>query len=65
VAFDWENGVFPRDDITSPIQVADGEAGWPADAADIYKEIAADDLRVAEAMLPSVRETWPACEEKS
>jgi len=45
--------------VTLTIQVPGGEADWPADVADIYREIATEDLRMAEAMLPTVRETWP------
>jgi len=33
---------------------------WPADAAEIYREIAADDRRLAAEMWQTVEETWPA-----
>jgi predicted DNA-binding antitoxin AbrB/MazE fold protein len=33
---------------------------WPEDTEAIYAEIAEEDRRLAEAMLPLVRESWPA-----
>ena len=50
--------------VTLTIQVARAEADWPPDVANIYEEIAAEDLRLAETMSPTVRETWPASEDK-
>jgi hypothetical protein len=38
---------------------------WPENAAEIYREIAEQDRRLAAAMLSTVRETWPASEEQS
>lgn len=32
---------------------------WPADVAAIYRELEDEDRRLAEAMFPTVRETWP------
>jgi predicted DNA-binding antitoxin AbrB/MazE fold protein len=32
---------------------------WPADVATLYQEIAAEDRRLAAAMWPTVKETWP------
>jgi hypothetical protein len=35
------------------------EDGWPADVAAISRVLAEEDRRLAEAMLPAVRDTWP------
>jgi hypothetical protein len=35
---------------------------WPDDVAEIYRELADEDRRLAEAMPPTVQETWPAGE---
>jgi hypothetical protein len=32
---------------------------WPEDTASIYAELTDEDWRLAEAMLPLVKETWP------
>jgi predicted DNA-binding antitoxin AbrB/MazE fold protein len=45
--------------ITITVQLPDG-GGWPGDVADIYREIAEEDRRLAAAMLGNVRSTWPA-----
>jgi predicted DNA-binding antitoxin AbrB/MazE fold protein len=69
----YDNGVLrptqplplaPQQRVTLKVQIPGAEGDWPVDVANIYKEIAAEDLRLAEAMLPAVRETWPACEDK-
>jgi predicted DNA-binding antitoxin AbrB/MazE fold protein len=66
----YEDGVFrpvqpvaltPQQRVTLVVQLA-RSSGWPADVAAIYQELAEEDRRLAEAMLPAVRETWPAGE---
>jgi predicted DNA-binding antitoxin AbrB/MazE fold protein len=66
----FEDGVFrpvqpltlaPRQRVTLVVQLS-RPAAWPADVAAIYQELAEEDRRLAEAMLPAVRETWPAGE---
>ena len=34
-------------------------ADWPPNVAEIYRELAEEDRRLAESMLPYVKETWP------
>jgi len=48
--------------VTITVQLPQRAAGWPGNAAEIYGEIAAEDRRLAEAMLPGVRTTWPVWE---
>jgi predicted DNA-binding antitoxin AbrB/MazE fold protein len=48
--------------VTLTVHLPSETANWPDDVAAIYQEIAADDRRLAEAMLPTLRETWPASE---
>jgi hypothetical protein len=38
---------------------------WPENVAEVYREIAEEDRRLAAAMLSTVRETWPASEGQS
>jgi predicted DNA-binding antitoxin AbrB/MazE fold protein len=45
--------------VTLTVHVATPAAEWPADVAAIYREIAEEDRRLAEAMWPTVKETWP------
>lgn len=45
--------------VTLTIHCPTGEDVWPANAAEIYQELAAEDRRRAEAMWPLVQETWP------
>ena len=35
---------------------------WPADTADIYRELAEEDRRIAAGMFGDVRSTWPKAE---
>jgi predicted DNA-binding antitoxin AbrB/MazE fold protein len=67
----FEDGIFrpvqplplaSRQRVTLIVQVPDGPAEWPEDVAAIYQEIAAEDRRLAEAMLHGVKHTWPASE---
>lgn len=37
----------------------DKATDWPADVADLYREIGAEDRRLAEQMFPGIRQTWP------
>ena len=41
------------------VQMPPLQAGWPADVAAIYEEIAEEDRRLAAAMWNTVKETWP------
>src|SRR5438552_3440037 len=65
----FENGVLrplqplslpPQQHVTLIVQVPTGAEDWPADVATIYQELAAEECRLADAMLPTVKETWPA-----
>ena len=49
----------PRQQVTLRVEVPDAAPGWPADVADIYREIAEEDRRIAESMWAGVKETWP------
>jgi predicted DNA-binding antitoxin AbrB/MazE fold protein len=68
----FENGVLrpmqplplrPQQRVTITLQLP-SPAVWPDDVAAIYQELAAEDRRLAEAMLPVIRETWPVSEEQ-
>ncbi len=70
----FENGVFrpvlpislpPAQRVTLTVRLTAPPRDWPADVAAIYQELAEEDRRLAEAMLPAVKETWPASEERS
>ena len=70
----YENGTLrpvgplplsPQQRVTLTVRVIDPPPEWPVDVAAIYEELAADDLRMAEAMFPTVRETWPRDEEQT
>jgi predicted DNA-binding antitoxin AbrB/MazE fold protein len=65
----FENGVLrpmqelplqPQQRVTITLQLPDSSVVWPDDVAAIYQEMAADDRRLAETMLPVVQETWLA-----
>lgn len=47
------------------VQFEANERPWPDDVAAIYREIAQEDRRLAEALFPAVKDTWPADEERS
>jgi predicted DNA-binding antitoxin AbrB/MazE fold protein len=53
-----------RQRVTLIVQVPNGAREWPDDVAAIYQEIAADDRRLAGALLSTVQRTWPAGEEQ-
>ncbi len=46
--------------VTVVVQLPTVPREWPADVAEIYREIAADDRRLAAEMWKTVEETWPA-----
>jgi predicted DNA-binding antitoxin AbrB/MazE fold protein len=67
----FENGVLrpdqplplaPRQRVTLVVQIAETAGPWPENVAEVYREIAEEDRRVAAAMFPGVRQTWPASE---
>jgi hypothetical protein len=43
---------------------ASDESPWPDDVSAIYQELAEEDRRLAEAMFPALKESWPADEEE-
>ena len=55
----------PRQQVTLVLQLPDRGCPWPDNVAEIYREIAGDDRRLAGAMLSGVRETWPVAEDRS
>jgi predicted DNA-binding antitoxin AbrB/MazE fold protein len=66
----FENGILrplqtlplqPQQRVTITLR-ASAAVAWPVDVAAIYQELADEDRRLAEAMLPAVRESWPANE---
>ena len=69
----FEDGIFrpnqslplaSRQKVKLLIQWVEPEPNpWPADTADIYRELEAEDRRLAEAMVPGIRQTWPKDEE--
>ena len=67
----FQNGVLhpdqplplaPQQRVTLVVQIPEAADSWPENVAEIYREIAEEDLRLSAAMLPTVRETWPASE---
>jgi predicted DNA-binding antitoxin AbrB/MazE fold protein len=69
----FENGVLrpeqplplrQQERVFITVQRAKAGAAWPANVAEIYQEIAEEDRRLAEAMVPAIRETWPTSEDK-
>ncbi len=69
----FENGVLrpvqplplaPLQRVTVIVQMPEDPSTWPVDVAAIYQEIAAEDLRLATAFLPTLPETWPRNEEQ-
>jgi predicted DNA-binding antitoxin AbrB/MazE fold protein len=45
----------PRQQVTLRLEVSEGAADWPADVAEIYREIADEDRRMAESMWAGVK----------
>lgn len=69
----FENGLLrpmqalplqPNQRVRLVLEWGDAAKEWPSDTAAIYQEIAEEDRRLAAAMFPTVRETWPASEEQ-
>lgn len=50
----------PRQRVTLLVQIPGQTEIWPENVADIYREIADEDRRLAAAMFSTVRETWPS-----
>lgn len=55
----------PRQQVTLVLQLPAEERLWPDNVAEIYRDLADEDRRLAETMFPTVRETWPAAEDRS
>ena len=55
----------PRQQVTLVLQLPAEERLWPDNVAEIYRDLADEDRRLAEALFPTVRETWPAAEDRS
>jgi len=69
----FENGVLrpdqplplaPRQRVTLVVQIPEAAGAWPENVAEIYRDIAEEDRRLSAAMFSTVRDTWPASEEK-
>jgi predicted DNA-binding antitoxin AbrB/MazE fold protein len=69
----FENGVLrpmqplplrPQQRVTITLQLPTTGITWPDDVAEIYRELAEEDRRLAEAMLPAIQETCPVSEEQ-
>ena len=67
----FDNGVLrpmqplplrPHQRVMITLQLPHAGITWPDNVAAIYREIAEEDRRLAEAMLPTVQETWPVSE---
>jgi hypothetical protein len=52
----------PRQQVTLVVQLPDQGSAWPDNVAEIYRDIADEDRRLAGAMFPTVQETWPTAE---
>jgi hypothetical protein len=55
----------PRQQVTLVLQLPDRRPPWPDDVADIYREIADEDRRLAALAFSTVRETWPITEDNA
>ena len=55
----------PGQQVTLVVQLSDEVGGWPDNVAEIYREIADEDRRLAGAMFSTVEETWPAAKDPS
>ena len=62
---DRELPLAPRQQVTLVLQLPAEERVWPDNVAEIYRDIADEDRRLAGAIFPTVRETWPAAEVRS
>jgi predicted DNA-binding antitoxin AbrB/MazE fold protein len=54
----------PRQQVTLVVQLPDPGSGWPDNVAEIYRDIATEDRRLAETMFSAVQETWPIAEDR-
>ena len=45
--------------VTLTVHWPTAENIWPSNTAEIYRELAEEDQRLAEAMQPLIQETWP------
>ncbi len=52
----------PHQRVTISLRVPEPAGAWPDDLAAIYKDLADEDRRRAEAMWPAVQSTWPGSE---
>jgi predicted DNA-binding antitoxin AbrB/MazE fold protein len=68
----FEDGVFrpvtpvslePHQRVRITVSVVRQPRDWPADTAEIYRELADEDRRLAGAMFADVRATWPTAKE--
>ena len=55
----------PQQQVTLVLQLPDRGCPWPDNVAEIYREIADDDRRLAGTMFSAIRETWPVAEDHS
>jgi hypothetical protein len=55
----------PHQRVTLLVQIPGPAEDWPENVADIYRELADEDRRLADAMFTTVRDTWPAAEGSS
>lgn len=64
----FENGVLwpdqplplaPHQRVTLIIQIPAATDEWPENVAEIYRDMAGEDRRLADAMWGTVQETWP------
>ncbi|MFO0810475.1 MAG: antitoxin family protein [Gemmataceae bacterium] len=67
----FEDGVFrpvapvplaQHQRVRITVSVAPAARAWPDDVAEIYRELADDDRRLATGMVGDIRATWPAGE---
>jgi predicted DNA-binding antitoxin AbrB/MazE fold protein len=67
----FENGVLrpdqplplaPRQRVTLVVQIPERVIEWPKNVAELYHDIAEEDLRLSAAMFSTVRDTWPPSE---
>jgi len=54
----------PRQQVTLVVQLPGQGGEWPDNVAEVYREIAAEDRRLAETMFSTVQDTWPVAEDR-
>jgi len=54
----------PRQQVTLVVQLPGQGGAWPDNVAEVYREIAAEDRRLAETMFSTVQDTWPVAEDR-